>query len=339
MNPYLVPEEGLQAVYRYTQFYDVPVTNQTAAQINRLCLSDPFFISSVVLSRYENKDLTTQAGVIDTVNFEVSDPESEMSMTWGEYIEATLKRVNDRNAKSLLLHLNKNTDREWTPRQLKETLQLDIDTAEIRKKLEILVKADVMAKGFSDIRYRGLQDGTLSLVLRSRFEEEINDFVPDLKKEFHEEVEKLKADKKSLQGRLNNLTGKFAEFQLFTEFRAKKRFSLTRYFDGVLDGTRLDIVNVVLRDKFQRDDGKEMEIDVRADSSCGRVVLVEVKKTERKTGVGLVRDFLEKLETATVVFSSKRILPAFLSTGGFTPKAFELCRENKIDTADGIRFF
>ncbi|MCP4753981.1 MAG: hypothetical protein GY866_24110, partial [Proteobacteria bacterium] len=183
MNPYLAPEEGLQAVYRYAEFYDEPITNETAAQINRLCLSDPFFISCVVQSGYENRDLTTQSGVVDTVNYEIANPKSEMSMTWREYIEMTLQRLNDRHAKSMLLHVGKNADREWTPPQLKETLQLDIDTAEIRKKLEILVKADVMAKGFSDIRYRGRQDGTLSLVLRSRFEEEINDFVPDLKKE------------------------------------------------------------------------------------------------------------------------------------------------------------
>ncbi|MCP4753263.1 MAG: hypothetical protein GY866_20425 [Proteobacteria bacterium] len=45
-----------------------------------------------------------------------------------------------------------------------------------------MVKADVLSKGVSDIRYRALRDGTLSLVLRCRFEEKINDLVPNLKK-------------------------------------------------------------------------------------------------------------------------------------------------------------
>ena len=30
VNPYLTPEEGLEAVYRYARFYDEPVTNETA---------------------------------------------------------------------------------------------------------------------------------------------------------------------------------------------------------------------------------------------------------------------------------------------------------------------
>ncbi|MCP4754555.1 MAG: hypothetical protein GY866_27040, partial [Proteobacteria bacterium] len=50
MDPYLTPEEGLQAVYAYAKVYNRPITNETAAQINRLCMSDPFFISRLYLS-------------------------------------------------------------------------------------------------------------------------------------------------------------------------------------------------------------------------------------------------------------------------------------------------
>ncbi|MCP4575143.1 MAG: hypothetical protein GY846_02480, partial [Deltaproteobacteria bacterium] len=38
MDPYLTPDEGLQAVYAYAKVYDKPITNETAAQINRLCM-------------------------------------------------------------------------------------------------------------------------------------------------------------------------------------------------------------------------------------------------------------------------------------------------------------
>jgi len=40
MNPYLTPEKGLEAVYRYSEAYDEPVTNETALMIGRLCMSD-----------------------------------------------------------------------------------------------------------------------------------------------------------------------------------------------------------------------------------------------------------------------------------------------------------
>ena len=112
----------------------------------------------------------------------------------------SLKRINTINAKKILLHLSKHSDREWTPRQLKEALHLEIDDKTIQEYLQIMVKADLIQEGSSDIRYQGLTDGTLCLILRSRFEEEIESFQPDLKREFYEEIDRLKGDKRALSG-------------------------------------------------------------------------------------------------------------------------------------------
>lgn len=339
MHPYLMPEEGLEAVYKYAEILNAAITNETAEQINRLCMSDPFFISCVIQSEYEEKDLTTQEGVVNTVNYEITDPSSEMSMTWGEYIELTLKKVNDRHAKQLLLHLSKHADREWTPKELKKELGLEIEENAIREKLEMMVKADVLKKGGSDIDYRGLQDGTIYLILRHRFEKEITSFAPDLKKDFNEELENLKNERNKLQGRLNDLTGRYAEYQLFLEFRSRERFSLDRYFTGISDTTKLNVKNVVQRYKFQRSDGKEMEIDVMAESSCGRTVLVEVKKAQKKMGLPDIRCFHEKVMEFAKQFPDKIMLPAYLSVGGFTGKALDFCKQNSIGAAERIAFF
>jgi len=48
----------------------------------------------------------TSEGVINTVHYEISDRNSEMSKTWNEYLQLTLQRVNDRNAKDILLFLS-----------------------------------------------------------------------------------------------------------------------------------------------------------------------------------------------------------------------------------------
>jgi hypothetical protein len=336
MPPYLTPEEGLQAVYRYANVYREPITNETAILINQLCMSDPFFISCVIQSNYEDRDLTTEEGVISTVNYEITDRRSGMSRTWAEYIEVTLQRINDIHAKSILLHLSKYNDRDWTPKELKEALYLDISVDEIQKKLCLMVESDVIEQGVSDIDYRGLKDGTLNLVLRNRFEKEIKTFAPDLKQEFHEQIRELKKDKNRLQGMLNNLSGMFAEFQLATAFRSRKRFSLSEYFSGVHDTTRLNIINVRQRVPIQREDGKLMELDVVAESSCGRVVVVEVKKTENKTGRTGVEDFSEKIDVYAKNAPDKIILPAFLSRGGFTEEALHVCKELGIGTARSI---
>ena len=152
-------------------------------------------------------------------------------------------------------------------------------------------------------------------------------------------MEELKKDKKTLQGRLNNLTGQFAEFQLFTEFKTRKSFALTDYFEGPGYRKKLKITRVSMREKFQIKRGKEIETDVCAYSECGRVILTEVKKTQKKTGLPQIKKFCEKIIMFTKICPNKKVLPAFFSSGGFTSGAMELCREKGIGTAQRIRFF
>ncbi|QTA92756.1 hypothetical protein [Desulfonema magnum] len=339
MTPYLTEEDGLEAVYRYAEVYEEPVTNETAVLISRLCMSDPFFISCVMQSNYENRDLTTAEGAADTVNYEITDRHSEMSKTWGEYIQLTLDKVNDRHAKAILLHLSRHSDRYWTPKEIKEALGLEIDADNIRKKLNLLVEADVIEWGSSDIDFRGLQDGTLNLILRNRFEKEIATFVPDLRQEFQREIAGLRKENRRLRGTLNNLSGKVAEIQLAAAFRSRKRFSLSDFFDGVRDTARLNITDVRRRVLLQRDDGKNMELDVVAGSDCGRVAVAEVKKWKKPVTRTAAEDFAEKAERFSEQNPDKIVLPAFLALGGFTDDALEFCRKQGIGTAEKIEHF
>jgi len=239
----------------------------------------------------------------------------------------------------MLLYLSKHSDRYWTHRELKKELQIDLDLNVIHKKSLLLVEADVIEWGRSDIQFRGLQDGTLNLILRNRFEEEINGFVPDLKQEANEQIRELQKDKKRLQGKLNNLSGQFAEYQLFMSFRSKKRFALSEYFSGVTDTTQLDIIDVKQRIVLQRENGKRMELDVTAESDCGRVAVVEVKKRKTPVGKNSVEDFVDKLAVYARQIPDNTILPAFLSLGGFQEDARQLCEKHGIGTAERIAHF
>ncbi len=339
-SPYLTEEEGLQAVYKYAELYQEPITNETALQINKLCMADPFFISCVIESDYEGRELTSREGVINTVNHEIFDKRAEMFLTWGEYIEKTLQRINgEQQSKQMLLHLNKYADRYWTPQELKDELHLNLEVNEIQRILVILSEVDVIDSGTSDIDFKGLQDGTLNLILRHRFEKEIKGFMPNFPKEFEQQIEELSAKNRSLQGKLNHYAGILAEHLLATAFRSKKRFALTEFFQKVTDGTRLNMILVKERVKIQRDDGKEMEIDIVAQSSCGREVLVEVKKTQKKMDLNVVEDFQEKVAVYQKRFPEAIILPAFLSLGGFIQKAEQFCETHGIATATEIKHY
>jgi hypothetical protein len=332
-SPYLTWDEGLQAVYQYAHFYEEEITDETAIQINELCLADPFFIYCVIYSEFEEKDLTTSRGVINTVNYEISDNTAEMFLTWGEYLDKILDQVNNRNAKKLLLYLNKHSERYWTPQKLKEELHLDLEVDEIQKELVILWKIDVIDRGTSYIQFRGLQDGTLNLVLRRCFEEEIKGVAPNFPKEFSRIIEKLQTENRSLRGKVNYYKGIVGEHLLATAFRNRKRFRLSDFFENVADNTELNITKVRERFLLQREDGKGMEIDIVAESDCGRVVLVEVRKKKVKTGLKDVKDFLEKVETYKLLFPKKIVLPAFLSVGDFTGKAKPFCEAQGIGMA------
>ncbi|MDM8562307.1 hypothetical protein QUF54_03035, partial [Candidatus Marithioploca araucensis] len=353
-SPYLTEEEGLQAVYKYAELYQEPITNETALQINKLCMADPFFISCVIESDYEGRELTSREGVINTVNYELFDKRAEMFLTWGEYIEKTLQRINgEQQSKQMLLHLNKYAARYWTTQELKDELHLNLDVSEIKRILIILSEVDVIERGTSDIQFKGLEDGTLNLILRHRFQEEIKGFMPNFPKEFDQQIEELKAENSSLRGKLNYYAGILAEHLLATAFRSKKRFALTDFFQNVfeakvfaeqkllprIDGTRLNMVLVKERVKIQRDDGKNMEIDIVAQSSCGREVLVEVRKRQKKMDLNVVEDFQEKVAVYQKQFPEAIILPAFLSLGGFIQKADQFCETHGIATATEIKHY
>jgi hypothetical protein len=145
------------------------------------------------------------------------------------------------------------------------------------------------------------------------------------RKEFSETLKKLQTENRSLRGKVSYYKGIMGEHLLATAFLNRKRFKLSDFFENVADNTELNITKVRERFTLQRDDGKGMEIDIVAESDCGRVVLVEVRKKQVKTSFKDVEDFLEKVEAYKRLFPDKKVLPTFLSVGDFTGKAKQFC--------------
>jgi hypothetical protein len=216
-------------------------------------------------------------------------------------------------------------------------MSLNLEVDEIQKELMILSKIDVIEKSTSFIDFRGLQDGTLNLVLRRCFEKEIKGFAPNFPEEFNEIIKKLQSENRSLRGKLSYYTGIVGEHLLATAFRSHKRFGLSDFFENVTDTTELNITKVTERFFLSREDGKGMEIDIVAESDCGRVVLIEVKKKKVKTTVKEVEDFYEKVVAYQQLFPEKKVLFAFLSVGNFIEEAREFCQMQGIGMAVEIK--
>ncbi|MEM7536901.1 MAG: hypothetical protein AAF639_32280 [Chloroflexota bacterium] len=337
-EPYLAPSEGLLAVYKYAEVYDEPITTYAAQEINELCMSDPFFISRVILSNYAHKDLTTTQGVINTIEYEVKSRKSMMSTTWAQYIRKTFERINGTTTKGMMLFLNKYDDRYWTPKDLKHALELDLDEDEIFKRLEILADSDVIAQGVADIDFRGLRDGTLNLILRHRFEKEIEGTQPNFQQEFQDRLVAAHKETSRWRGLANELAGLHAERLFVVELQSRKHLRLSRYFSGVADDTELNIIDVQERLTFRRKDNKEEEIDILATADDGRVVMIEVRKRQKKTNIKTVKDLRDNA-LAYAEQHDVTVLPAFLSLGGFTKDAETFCLANGIGIAETLEFY
>jgi hypothetical protein len=186
-------DEAVEMIYKYSRFFDVPITEETAYLIIKQTEGSPFYISSLIRSRYRDKDLTTVNGLTDTLEFETLDRRGNIKATWMEYVLSAFKKVNGKNAKMIVLYLCQHRDREVTRGELLEKLPLDLDDAELEKKLEALVKGDIINEGASKFRYRGINDNIFDKVFRGVYEEEIREFdVRVIRKEYSEELEELK---------------------------------------------------------------------------------------------------------------------------------------------------
>jgi hypothetical protein len=186
-------DEAVELVYKFSRFFDVPVTEETAYLLMEIAEGSPFYISSIIRSRFRHKDLTTVKGLTDTLEFETLDKRGIIKATWMEYVSAAFKKVNDKNAKNIVLYLCQHRDREVTRQELQKKLQLDMDESKLEEKLEALVKGDIINQGTSKFRYRGVNDNIFDKVFRGVYEEEICEFdVKVIKKEYSEKFAKLK---------------------------------------------------------------------------------------------------------------------------------------------------
>jgi MinD-like ATPase involved in chromosome partitioning or flagellar assembly len=217
----------------------LPITEETAYLIFKQTEGSPFYISSLVRSRYRHKDLTTVKGLTDTLEFETLNRQGYIKAIWMEYVLSTFKKVNGKNAKQIVLYLCQHRDREVTREELLEKLPLDLDDSQLEAKLEAMVKGDIISQGVSKFRYRGVTDNIFDKVFRGVYEEEIRGFdVRVIKKEYSEELEKLKKQYDRLLGKFNYQKGYFAEYLILERLRLQARQdnellkSITRYLPG-----------------------------------------------------------------------------------------------------------
>jgi hypothetical protein len=340
-----MPEnEASELLYKYSRFFDVPVTEETAFSLLGITEGNPFYISAVIRSNYPDKDLTSIDGLTDTLEFETLDDQGLIKLSWMEYIARAFPEINDRYAKNIVLHLSKYRDREWTRAQLREALNLEMPEKDLEKKLKALVKTDIINQGASNSRYRGVNDNIFDKVFRGVYEEDIREFDPKMiREEYSHELKKERKRYKRLLGKYNWLKGYHAEFLILERLlQARKNNellkSITRYLPAdfeFCDYSRVwkyysspEYAKVFTVDIFAR------SLDADDYSIIGEVKNREVKRFSLEE----IKEFQFKFVEIKKLENLERVVGFIFSRAGFSAEAEAYCQEKGIACSEDERW-
>jgi hypothetical protein len=338
-------DEAIELVYKYSRFFEVPVVEETVYLVSQLSEGSPFYISSIIRSRYEDKDLATVEGLTKTLEFETLNDRGSIKATWMEYVSSAFKQVNGKNAKRIVLYLCQHRDREVTRRELLEKLALDMEDTELEDKLKALVKADIIKQGQTNFDYRGVQDNIFDKVFRGVYEKEIRDFdVKVIGQEYREAFEMLKGQYSRLLGKFNYQKGYFTEYLILEKLRLHARENnellkrITRYLPE--DFNFCDYSRVWKYDSSPEYTGRiSMDIFARARSSEDYSIIGEVKSRElRKFSKEEAAAFEAKMSRVKEIENLERAVGFIFSRSGFTKDAEDYCRERRIACSEDERW-
>ena len=323
-------EEAIECVYRYSNYYKVEVTPETASYISELCERHPFYIGTLIRSAYPSKELTTLKGVEQVFEYELSE-DGEIRGICNEYIEGTFTKVNEKNAKKMVLFLVKNNDREYTVMEIKERLGLDLEQDEIINKLRVLSETDLVLKGSSSIDFRGIRDNIIARIIRMYYEREIEGITKEeLKRRLQEENKRKQEEAEKILKRKEMISryhrGRFAEYCIlyYLEREGEKlRDNLKERVYGLDKDVIIEGYRTMLRYQVTLE-GKSFEIDLYAKSKKeAKPILVWESKNykDKKVTEGEVKEFEEKVELIKKYEYPKEVIGIFYSSSGFSDSA------------------
>ena len=310
----LPEEEAKEAIRRYAKASRTKINEQAEEKIWNLTQGDPLYIRALMQSEHnDTKDYTNEDNIIATYTQEIT--QGEIYGTWAEYIVKVFLEVNERNAKRIMLYLFQ-AGEERTRAQMIKDLNLDMTDFDLQMKLLQLIKADLISLGSTAFRYAIAQDKTYELVFRRLFQDEIDHFIPDIRKELCQEM-----------GRTSYKKGKFREY--LVRERIKKPFNLKDLAENGIDLTikpktilERETVKVGLRDR-------EIDLIVK-----GNVEMwIDVKDTKGKYGKREADRWIEIKQA--IEEKSPKTLFATYSQNGYKAMVKELLVSNGVYVLKG----
>jgi hypothetical protein len=208
---------------------------------------------------------------------------------------------------------------------------------ELEKKLDAMIKADIIKHGQTFFDYRGVADNIFDKVFRGVYEKEIHEFdVRVIKKEYSQELEKEKKRYNTLQGKYNYQKGYFAEYLILDRLRlhAGKNNELFKFITRYLpeDFDFCDYSRVWRYDSSP-EYTKSFSVDIfaRPANAADYALIGEVKSRDtRKFSKEEAIAFETKFAEVKKLEKIDRAVGFIFSRSGFTREAEDYCRQKGI---------
>ncbi len=319
-----IPEdEAAEMILKYSHLENVPVSEETVPLIAGITEGNPFYIGSLFRSRFPGRNLATEKGVLETLEFETLDREGGIRGTWMEYAGYAMGESNDVHAKRIVLYLSKHREREVTRYELRERLGPEMSDSDLEKKLKILVRADIIEQGSSNSDYQGVPDNIFDKVFRGIYQKEIEAFDPkDVTDEYRRLVRSLEKSSRRLLGEYSHYKGKFAEYLIIDNLRYRAHGN-QRLFKNMMRslpaGFRFAEYRTVWSYSASPVHQRDIQIDIFARAEKNEHSLIgEVKNRKAKFSVKEAEAFREKAgELMKLENVDKAVLFVFSVSGFF----------------------
>ncbi|ETR68468.1 MAG: hypothetical protein OMM_04545 [Candidatus Magnetoglobus multicellularis str. Araruama] len=358
VSPKLDEKGGLEAVFKYAETYNIQLTDEIANVINMIIQSDPFYMTALFSSPF--RDFSSVEGVIQTFVEEISNKKGELYLTWMEYIDISLKKVNDKYGKQILLILSKNRYQKMGRDEILKKLDWSEERdAELQEKLLALEYGGLIESTSSNYHYQGIPDDILDLIFRERYQYEIYKKQFNMASELKKRVKELEQNNRSLKGQVNELKGRMLEVVLWRELNTYRKkgtaiSGLENRFRPMPDHLKnapfltsmkeMSIGLIYLNYFIQSPETAVMELDLLVEGTTEtgyQAIVFEIKNRDEKNcptdqEVKLFVQKIEVFEHALKRMGHQNIclFPVFLSANGFEGSTEKWLHEQNVFTAD-----
>jgi len=281
--PRMDESESTEMTLNYAKFFGYHIDRETAGYIVHITNNVPGRIVDLLAPNMGKPEISTFDDTDKALAWEVE--KGRIRSDWEEYLSYAMNGVNNVNLRRITYFLCRHEGEWYYPSQLRQAMSLNMDEETLRRELKLLHKYDLIEDRGG--RYGGVFDRTLKKVLMTlhadlyglpieEFDSYFkNDNMLDHLKDCSEqlemdldEAEELRKKLDVLQGRHNNLKGRYYELEVLLKLIQ----NIIAGKGGIVQGISVTAFTPIIG--YHLPSGEEIDVVLEGEQS---VIMVQCK--------------------------------------------------------------